>query len=613
MGVQVDLMAPGTDVNSSVPTNTFGRKSGTSMAAPAAAGAFVAIRSKLRFMRADPSKRTVDAIVNAMRVTGIPLTDTRTGGTFIRPMIRVDRALSSLMPERILTMTSTSPNPVTISFEEGLRSVSPPFLVVHDLELLTPGGKATWSISNWPDWIDVQPRSGVVTSSGGRITIRPGPGARRLAAGTYQAIIELNNFKTRQRLRRSIIARVRAATPPFNDMFAGDLRLPNRPVDVTETYPGTNVGATLQPGEPAAGFGRSVWYSYVPNVNGRVDLRVVPSGATNEFPEYTPNVYAYTGGAVNALTQVSAQNFGGGPGKAASFNGVAGTVYRIAVVSEAVSGLNAIPWGDFRLDVTQREARIAVSPEGPYTFVRRVGEASFTPQFIEIDAASPTGNLAFQAFTGISNLVTISPTSGVIDYGVPTKVRLTPTAAALNLEVGQTGGSFTIGPTGNGVYQYSTDIVFDTRPSSGAPGNDNRANAVAFSDPYNTALTLTGSNTNASREADEPRNPGAQGDKSVWWTFDPSNVTNAPQVTVDTLGSDFDTTLAVYRLNGSALELMASNDDHTPGQRQSRVTFNLATGIFRYYIAVDGYKGVGGLSTASGNITLTVRQPRTVN
>jgi hypothetical protein len=615
MGPQVDLMAPGSGVSSSIPLNRYGTKSGTSMAAPAAAGAFVAIRSKLRFMRANPTKLTVDAIVNAMRITGIPLADTRPGGTHIRPMIRVDRALSSLMPERILTMTSPVPSIFNVTFEEGYVNPNPALASTHTLKLLTPGGRSTWSISSVPDWLLVQPRSGIVTATNGAVFIGANAKTRQLGAGTHTAAIDLKNFNTGQSLRRTVVARVTAAPPPLNDSFSTPYVFPGLAADESQSVNNTNRGATLQTGEATGvgAFGRTVWFSYTPTITGRVLLNVVRAEIVTDFGElYVPNVRAYRGTAVNTLQLVSSPVFGG-VGKTASFHGEAGTTYRIVVGVEAAVGIKGYPWGRYRLTMTQQESRIAVSPQGPYTFVRRVGETTFSPPFIEIDAASPTGNLAFQAYTGMSNLVTIAPASGTIDYGVPTKVRLTPTAAALGLEVGQTGGSFTIGPTGNGVYQYSTDIVLDTRPANGAPGNDNRANAVAFGDPYNAVLTLTGSNTNASREAGEPRNPVAQGDKSVWWTFDPSNTTNGPQVTVDTLGSDFDTTLAVYRLNGSGLELMAANDDHTPGQRQSRVTFNLVQGAFRYYVVVDGYKGVGGLTTASGNITLTVRQPRTVN
>ena len=65
-------------------------RSGTSMAAPHVAGAIAAIRS------ACPSA-TADAIENALKSTGTPITDTRSGGTQTKPRIRVDLAVQSLV------------------------------------------------------------------------------------------------------------------------------------------------------------------------------------------------------------------------------------------------------------------------------------------------------------------------------------------------------------------------------------------------------------------------------------------------------------------------------------------------------------------------------------
>ena len=60
------------------------------MAAPHVAGAIAAIRS------ACPSA-TADAIENALKSTGTPITDTRPGGTQTKPRIRVDLAVQSLV------------------------------------------------------------------------------------------------------------------------------------------------------------------------------------------------------------------------------------------------------------------------------------------------------------------------------------------------------------------------------------------------------------------------------------------------------------------------------------------------------------------------------------
>jgi hypothetical protein len=73
-------------------------------------------------------------------------------------------------------------------------------------------------------------------------------------------------------------------------------------------------------------------------------------------------------------------------------------------------------------------------------------------------------------------------------------------------------------------------------------------------------------------------------------------------VTISTIGSNFDTLLAVYTgTSVSALTEVAS--DHNNGANWiSQVVFTATAGT-RYQIAVDGYFG------SSGSITLNLTQP----
>jgi subtilisin family serine protease/sRNA-binding regulator protein Hfq len=101
MSSVVDLLAPGggappgTNILSSVPvvpssnTTTYSNFQGTSMAAPHVAGAIAAVRA------ACPNA-TADAIETALKSTGTPVTDTRSGGSQTKPRIRVDLAVQSL-------------------------------------------------------------------------------------------------------------------------------------------------------------------------------------------------------------------------------------------------------------------------------------------------------------------------------------------------------------------------------------------------------------------------------------------------------------------------------------------------------------------------------------
>ena len=80
--------------------------------------------------------------------------------------------------------------------------------------------------------------------------------------------------------------------------------------------------------------------------------------------------------------------------------------------------------------------------------------------------------------------------------------------------------------------------------------------------------------------------PGPRASHSLWWAWTPAASGTA---TIDTLGSSFDTVLAVYtgtKLN--RLAVIAANDDIPSGGGASRVAFSAVAGT-TYRIAVDGF------------------------
>src|SRR6185369_16487374 len=107
---------------------------------------------------------------------------------------------------------------------------------------------------------------------------------------------------------------------------------------------------------------------------------------------------------------------------------------------------------------------------------------------------------------------------------------------------------------------------------------------------------LFGLNFNATKETGELNHAGNQGGKSVWWIWTaPAN----GLVTISTIGSSFDTLLAIYTGNDVGSLTLVASDDDGGGNLTSRVVF-AATPNVTYQIAVDGYNG------ASGNIQLNV-------
>jgi hypothetical protein len=126
-----------------------------------------------------------------------------------------------------------------------------------------------------------------------------------------------------------------------------------------------------------------------------------------------------------------------------------------------------------------------------------------------------------------------------------------------------------------------------------------------FAIPLNSGTNhvLLGSNVGATHQKGEPKHAGVPTGKSIWFLWRP---TTSGTVIIDTLGSDFDTVLAVYTnrlvqgITISNLVEIASNDNDAPIAPLSRVKFFVRAGT-PYYIAVDGRDGM------AGNIQLQIR------
>jgi hypothetical protein len=121
-----------------------------------------------------------------------------------------------------------------------------------------------------------------------------------------------------------------------------------------------------------------------------------------------------------------------------------------------------------------------------------------------------------------------------------------------------------------------------------APENDHFQNRIHL---RGSAITISGANFLATREPEEPNHAKEPGGASLWWSW------TAPvsgRVSIDTVGSTFDTLLAVY-LGQSLTNLteVASNDDASPDQAASAVQFQ-ATANAVYQIAVDGFNAATG-------------------
>src|SRR5437867_229906 len=142
----------------------------------------------------------------------------------------------------------------------------------------------------------------------------------------------------------------------------------------------------------------------------------------------------------------------------------------------------------------------------------------------------------------------------------------------------------------------SGPIVLNWNQTAGAPANNALSAAIALT---GSEGGFSGRNHNATKEGNEPNHGGNAGGRSVWYKWT-APVTG--EAVVDTMGSSFDTLLAVY--TGTAINnlvLVAQSDDFTGQTPFGRVTFNTVAGT-TYQIAVDGFND--GTGTFTGSVAL---------
>ena len=564
----VDLLAPGSSIYSSVPGGGFASFSGTSMATPHVAGAFAVMRSKT------PSA-TVDEILSVLKSTGTTVTDSRNG--IAKPRIQIDSALEAIADGSTAGLLSVTPADGMLA--SGLAGG--PFSPATKSYTLTNDDSSqaiAFEVLENVGWASVTPDNGsLAPGDSTQVTVSIAPAAASLTAGNYASSIEfVNTTNGRGTSSRSLTLSV-AVSGTANDKFEDALPLG----DSSGSTTGSNVGATKESGEPNhAGVigGRSVWWRWTASAAGTAHIDTV--GST-----FDTLLAAYTGSSVASLNSVAGNDDAVGLQSRITFATQAGVTYYVVVDGySGASGDINLNW-DFEPGTTPPES-ISVTPATAFNAAGPEG-GSFTPESIIYTLTNVSSNQQPFQVQNLPAWLSASQIGGSLAPNQSTTVALTLNAAATALEPGV----------------YATAVLFNTVSravtldvaSVAAPSNDDFGNAGVLG---TVPVSATGSNVEASKETGEPDHGDNGGGRSVWWRWTASS---PAIVTVDTFGSNFDTTLGVY--TGGQVEnltTIAANDDAGDGL-QSRISFVSQAGT-TYYIAVDGYDGESG--SVGLNLTL---------
>ena len=417
------------------------------------------------------------------------------------------------------------------------------------------------SLSSYPDEggtvsVNPSPKANEMYLSGTTFTLVAAPAAGFIfGSWDWEGLVASTNPTLKVVMNGA--TNVYASFIPVNDNFADRITLTGTNAAVY----GDAAGATLEQNEPSSGnnYGATVWYSWTALTPGAVVVSMKAG--------YGAAVSVYTGNSIDNLTVVAGVStqtsskstlFWHSTTTVIAFDADAGTTYQFQAggYDPFLLTLNFTPPGP-----------PAITSQPASQGVLAGGRAEFDV------SANGFGTLSYQWQFNATNLAGATGSSLVLT----------------NVTANKQGPYRVIVSNG---YGSVTSIVASLTIVT-PPANDLFANATVLS---GTNVTVLASNFGASKEPGEPNHASVSGGASVWWSWTPSH---AGVATVDTLGSSFDTTLAVYTGNSvSSLSFVASNDDYGTGHT-SLVSFNASAGV-TYKIAVDGYNG------ATGNITLHV-------
>jgi hypothetical protein len=450
-------------------------------------------------------------------------------------------------------------------------------------------GSIDFAVAAGAEWLQIAPASGTLAPGGApvQVTASLSAAAGLLSAGTHVSAITFANLTNGAGDTSRAVTLVAAPKAATNDDFANATVLP-----VTSgSTAGSNVHAGKEAGEPnhaGKAGGASVWWRWQAPTTGILTVDTI--GST-----FDTLLAAYTGASPPSLVEIASNDDGDeglAPQSRISLETVAGQHYHLAVDgAAAATGSIRLTWSFLATSVSPSD--ISISPSTDFETNGPVG-GPFGPATSRVYTVENVSTVAQTVtLSGLPAWLDASTTGFELDAGSSQAVTLSLNAVADGLPAGTQLASIAF----NDSVRLVRLVV-----SGDPPPNDAFAAAVPLS---GEKITVSGTNVGATKETGEPDHASDVGGRSVWygWTAPVSR-----PVEIDTDGSDFDTTLAVY--TGAAVDALsevASNDDRAGDTLASRVRFAAEAGT-TYLIAVDGFRGDAGAFTLNVDATI-VRVP----
>lgn len=358
---------------------------------------------------------------------------------------------------------------------------------------------------------------------------------------------------------------------------------------------GTNSFATREPNEPLHASrrgGKSIWITYRPPGSGTLTLSTAGSS-------FDTLLGVYTGDRLDRLTWLGAND-----DAAAGFTSElklpvdAGTDYAIAVDGRfGADGDVVLAW---ELVVESRELpRILRQPvsltAGLGSDVAFNVTVSGSARVLWLKDGQPLtdrGRITGSATTSLHIRSIEFEDVATYQLRIEGDERVLSDPATLQLRRGLEGLAPTATFTASDKF---ADVRDDVGPLLGFRGGLRRGIHLAGL-VGGTSGTQIFSSTQSSSEEGEPLHCGVRGGASQWFSFQPPV---SGRFEFNTVGSTFDTLLAIYRDTGLGVGLfdglveVSCNNDAGPGLKTSRMVANLQIDVV-YYVVVDGVNGANG-------------------